>query len=392
MAMAAGPWADSSTPVEVRFGTTGKQRRLTVLFRLILVLPQFVVLGFVGIAAFVLVVLGWFAALFTGRLPASFARFLLGYVRWYTRVGSYAFLMVDDYPPFSLDPDPTYPVDVTVTTGRLNRAAVLFRIILAVPANIVAGVLSYGMFVFSFITWVITLVLGRMPDALFGASAAAIRYQARFYGYFMMLTSFYPGGLLGDTGPAGQRIEPAASGTPEPQPPPMTGPGGFVAGPAPAWGSQSGAWAPCRHLSRHLSRHLFRRPLHRPHRRPRPSRGRCPPLPPVDRRPPLPPVPGRHHRLPGTRAHPSLPTRWRPRPRREGCRSRPTRRRRPQTRERRRHLSRHRRRHRRHRRPLCLLHRRRPRRHHLWARCLRSRWRSPPAASGAGWPGSGPCS
>jgi len=89
-------------------------------------------LFFVGIGALVVAFLGWFAALFTGRLPESFAKFLLGYVRWTTRVYAYEFLMTDAYPPFALDPDPSYPVDVTVTTGRLNRFAVLFRIILVI--------------------------------------------------------------------------------------------------------------------------------------------------------------------------------------------------------------------------------------------------------------------
>ena len=171
--------AETSSKVEVRFGTTRPQRRVTVVFRIILAIPQFFVLFFVGIGAFFVAIVGWFAALFTGRLPESIAKFLLGYVRWNTRVTAYAFLMNDTYPPFSLDPDPTYPVDVAVTTGRLNRAAVFFRIILVIPAYILTVVLNYGMAVFSFITWIATLVNGEMPDAFFGASAAAIRFQAR---------------------------------------------------------------------------------------------------------------------------------------------------------------------------------------------------------------------
>ena len=143
MTMTAGSQlAEASSRVEVRFGTTQPQRRWTVLIRIILAIPQFFVLFFVGIGALVVVFLGWFAALFTGRLPASFAKFLLGYVRWTTRVYAYEFLMTDAYPPFALDPDPSYPVDVTVTTGRLNRFAVFFRIILVIPAAIVSGVIT----------------------------------------------------------------------------------------------------------------------------------------------------------------------------------------------------------------------------------------------------------
>ena len=107
--------AESSSRVEVRFGSTQPQRRWTVLIRFILVIPQIIVLFFVGIGAAVVAFLGWFAALFTGRLPESFAKFLLGYIRWSTRVYAYSFLMTDVYPPFALDPDPGYPVYRTST-------------------------------------------------------------------------------------------------------------------------------------------------------------------------------------------------------------------------------------------------------------------------------------
>ena len=237
--------AEASSRVEVRFGTTQSQRRWTVLIRIILAIPQFFVLFFVGIGALVVAFLGWFAALFSGRLPESFAKFLLGYVRWTTRVYAYQFLMTDVYPPFALDPDPSYPVDVTFTTGRLNRFAVFFRIILVIPVGIVSAVLTYGMQAFSLITWIITLVTGRMPDAIFGASAAAIRWQTRTNAYFWMLTSYYPNDLLGDKDAFGKRMEVAVSGTvvpppaapyrPQPGYTPYAPFGGPM--PTPAWGS-----------------------------------------------------------------------------------------------------------------------------------------------------------
>ena len=53
------------------FSGSAPQRRATVIFRIILAIPQFFVLFFLGIAAFFVAVIGWFAALFTGRLPSS---------------------------------------------------------------------------------------------------------------------------------------------------------------------------------------------------------------------------------------------------------------------------------------------------------------------------------
>ena len=60
-----------SRRVELQFASTAAQNRLTVAFRIILAIPQIIVLYFLFIAAFVVVVIGWFAALFTGHLPSG---------------------------------------------------------------------------------------------------------------------------------------------------------------------------------------------------------------------------------------------------------------------------------------------------------------------------------
>ncbi len=217
--MAAPPWApgrpEVSTPFEMTFGRPVPQRRVTVLFRPILAIPQLVVLYFLNIAASVLVFLGWFAALFTGRLPDSFASFILGFLRWRARVDAYLFLMTDTYPPFSLQPEPAYPIDVAVQTGRLNRLAVLFRYFIAIPAALAVGLLYFGLGIFWIVTWVATLVKGEVPAALFEANAAALRYAYRLQAYFVMLTSFYPAEVMGDAGLSGPAAAP-----PMPQPPP----------------------------------------------------------------------------------------------------------------------------------------------------------------------------
>jgi hypothetical protein len=76
------------------------RQRVTVAFRAILVIPQLVVLYFVNLAAFVVLVLGWFAVLFTGRWPLALQSFVIGWMRWSFRVSGYWYLLVDEYPPF----------------------------------------------------------------------------------------------------------------------------------------------------------------------------------------------------------------------------------------------------------------------------------------------------
>jgi hypothetical protein len=75
------------------------------LVKWLLAIPHYIVLFFLGIAAFVCVVIAWFAILFTGRYPRGLFDFVVGVGRWATRVSAYAFLLVTDrYPPFSLEP------------------------------------------------------------------------------------------------------------------------------------------------------------------------------------------------------------------------------------------------------------------------------------------------
>jgi hypothetical protein len=78
------------------------RNRLTVAFRFILIIPQvivllvlFIVLGFAALA-------GFFVVLFTGKWPVGLQEFVLGVLRWNTRVSAYALLLVDEYPPFSM--------------------------------------------------------------------------------------------------------------------------------------------------------------------------------------------------------------------------------------------------------------------------------------------------
>jgi len=51
----------------------------------------------------VVVIVAWFAILFTGRYPRGMFDFVQGVIRWGARVTGYAFVLITDrYPPFSL--------------------------------------------------------------------------------------------------------------------------------------------------------------------------------------------------------------------------------------------------------------------------------------------------
>jgi hypothetical protein len=69
----------------------------------LLALPHYIVLGLLYIAAFFVVIVAWFAILFTGRYPRGLFTFVEGVIRWHNRVVGYAVTLVtDQYPPFRL--------------------------------------------------------------------------------------------------------------------------------------------------------------------------------------------------------------------------------------------------------------------------------------------------
>jgi hypothetical protein len=103
----------------------------------------------------------------------------------------------------------------------------LFRLILLVPAAILAGLVSFGATVAMVFVWLIVLVAGRTPRSLFEALAAVLRYQVRLFAFATMLTSEYPKGLFGDKGlapdaaPVAPIEPPALDGEPPWAPPPI---------------------------------------------------------------------------------------------------------------------------------------------------------------------------
>jgi len=98
------PAASGTSPYPITVGATYPEKlsRLSTFFRLILVIPQCIVLYFIGIVAWILTFFAWWAILFTGKYPRSLFDFVAGYLRWSTRVSGYMSLLTDKYPPFSL--------------------------------------------------------------------------------------------------------------------------------------------------------------------------------------------------------------------------------------------------------------------------------------------------
>jgi hypothetical protein len=170
-----------------------KRSRLTVFFRLLLAIPHLIWLTLWSIVAFFVVIVGWFAALIKGRLPDGMHNFLARYLVYSTRFNAYWNLLANPYPPFNGSPDAAYPVDLRVDPPQAQRRwMILLRVILAIPALILAWVFSQVLGIIAFLGWFVCIVIGRMPKGMRDLGAYCLRYQQQTYGYAMLLTERYP--------------------------------------------------------------------------------------------------------------------------------------------------------------------------------------------------------
>jgi hypothetical protein len=199
-----------------------KRSRLTVFFRLFLAIPVLIWLTLRGIAAFVVGFVNWLAVLIQSEVPDSLHDFVANYIRYSTQVSAYLFLAANPYPWFRCQEG--YPVDLEVDRPvRQGRWAGFFRLILALPALLLAGALGSGLtsgssgqtsasassgsedtlwwnvtsiggvaVAAAVLAWFFALALGRAPRGLRDLIAFALGYGAQAGGYLFLVTPRYP--------------------------------------------------------------------------------------------------------------------------------------------------------------------------------------------------------
>jgi hypothetical protein len=168
-----------------------QRNRLTVFFRLILAIPHLIWLFLWGIVATLAAIANWFATLVKGESPEGLHNFLATYLRYMTQVYAYILLIADPFPGFGGKPG--YPVEIEVDPPQpQNRWTVGFRIVLAIPAFIIAGIFGYLNRILALFSWFVALVLGSVPEGLRNVAAFALRFEQQTAGYTLLLTGRYP--------------------------------------------------------------------------------------------------------------------------------------------------------------------------------------------------------
>lgn len=185
--------ADQADQHPIRLVVTDdlQRNRLTVFFRLLLVIPHAIWLALWGIAVSVVVFVAWVIGIFTGRVPDGLHAFIAGWTRYAIHVSAYLYLAADPFPSFSGAGG--YPVDLVIAPPqKQSRLTILFRMLLVIPALIVVYVLNLVAEVVAFLGWFYALFTGRMNQGMRDLLAYWLRYQGQTYGYLGLLTQRYP--------------------------------------------------------------------------------------------------------------------------------------------------------------------------------------------------------
>jgi hypothetical protein len=179
-------------PIAIEVGDELRRSRLTVFFRVLLAIPHYVWLTLWGLLALLVVIANWVSMLVAGISPRPLHRFLAAYLRYWMHVSAYVYLIGNPFPGFS-GREGSYPVDLHVAERvRQGRWSVLLRLVLAVPALLIAGTYGSLAATAAFLGWFAALFTGRMPLGLRNAGALALRYTAQTYGYLALVSGAYP--------------------------------------------------------------------------------------------------------------------------------------------------------------------------------------------------------
>jgi hypothetical protein len=179
----------------IRFDVEYPERlsRWKIFVKWLLAIPHVIILYLLQIVLNVMQLIAFFAILFTKKWPRGMFDFAVQIQRWTLNVGAYVFLLRDEYPPFSGDPD-LYPVRYEVDYDEnLSRWLIFVKWLLAIPHFIVITLLAIAASVVVVIAFFAILFTGRYPRGMFDFFVGTVRWYERAYGYaFLLFTDRYP--------------------------------------------------------------------------------------------------------------------------------------------------------------------------------------------------------
>lgn len=187
----------SSSPVSVELDSPLEVARWRPLVHWLLALPHYFVVQALNTIQGLLVMVAFFAILFTARIPRGMFDFMVTVMRYQWRVSTYCYVMREPYAPFDFSSsaeDPgTDPGRLSITyPERLSRWRIFVKWLLALPHYFVLVFLSIGAVVSLFIAMIAIIITGRWPEGLRRYVVGVSRWAVRVQAYIFLLTDSYP--------------------------------------------------------------------------------------------------------------------------------------------------------------------------------------------------------
>ena len=181
-------------PVWVDAQHLAEYNRFLPLVKWLLVLPHLFVLVFLSIGVFFAKLVAFFAVLITGRYPRGIFDFVVGVLRWSWHVSAYVGLLNDDYPPFSMERDGSYPaqLEVEYPDAGIDRWRPLVQWLLILPYAIVAAILRWVAAIVILIGVFVILFTGKLPRGMFDLILIPARWSVRAFVYGAFMVDRYP--------------------------------------------------------------------------------------------------------------------------------------------------------------------------------------------------------
>lgn len=179
--------------------------RFMPLVKWLLAIPHYFCLFFLGFGALFVIFISFFAVLFTGQYPRGMFDFVVGVQRWGWRVNAYTGLLVDPYPPFTLDDVSDYPARFVIDYPEqgVERWRPFVQWLLIIPFMIVAGFLAIAAFFVEIAAFFTILFTRQFPEGMFNIAVNAFRWIVRANAYRFWLIEKYPPFELEPTGDPG---------------------------------------------------------------------------------------------------------------------------------------------------------------------------------------------
>lgn len=171
---------------------------LGFVIKVIILIPQFIEIIFLVIIAAVLSVINSFVVLFIGKYWDTAYDFILGFMRFSTKIVFFFFGLTNTYPGFDFSPsDKSIKVEITKPTKPSRFFAFpiiggLARIILLIPFAIYHSVLENGSWVGVVCSSFPVFFKGKYPESTYELARDTQRVNLALSAYFFGFSDKYP--------------------------------------------------------------------------------------------------------------------------------------------------------------------------------------------------------